>query len=82
MRRFGLKNHQSVWFQPYIYREGSVRRILSIPQGRLRGVDLKLLRAWEIWVIGNKSPVSKIGVAEVRQVNSNVGKSEILRDLS
>ena len=62
MRRFGLKNHSSVWFQPFLFRRGSVRRILAVPQGRLRGVDMRLRQAWEIWVLGPNSALEKFGV--------------------
>lgn len=52
MRRFGSKNHSSVWFQPYLFSRGSVRRILAVPQGKLRRVDMRLRYKWEIWVLG------------------------------
>ena len=61
MRKFGLKNHSSVWFQPFLFRRGSVRRILAVPQGRLRGVDMRLRQAWEIWVLGPNSALEKFG---------------------
>jgi hypothetical protein len=61
MKRFGSKNHSSVWFQPYLFRKGSVRRILAVPQGRLRGVNMEMRGLWEIWVLGSKRPVEKIG---------------------
>ena len=62
MRRFGLKNHSSVWFQPFLFRKGSVKRILAVPQGRLRGVDMRLRQQWEIWVLGPNSALEKFGV--------------------
>jgi hypothetical protein len=61
MKRFGLKNHSSVWFQPYLFRRGSVRRILAVPQGRLKAVDMRLRQKWEIWVLGQKSTMEKLG---------------------
>ena len=61
MRRFGLKNHSSVWFQPFLFRRGSVKRILAVPQGRLRGVDMRLRQQWEIWVLGPNSALGKFG---------------------
>ncbi len=66
MRRFGSKNYASVWFQPYLFRRGSVRRILAVPQGKSRGVDMRLRREWEIWVLGQKSPVEKLGAVDRR----------------
>ena len=61
MRRFGSKNHSSVWFQPYLFRRGSIRRILAVPQGKLRAVDMRLRDKWEIWVLGAKTPLEKVG---------------------
>lgn len=59
MRRLGAKNHASVWFQPHLFKEGAVRRILAVPQGRLRSVDLRIRRDWEVWVLGEKSAMEK-----------------------
>ena len=61
MRRFGSKNHSSLWFQPYLFKRGSVRRILAVPQGKLRAVDMRLRDKWEIWVLGATSPLEKVG---------------------
>jgi hypothetical protein len=61
MRRFSLKNHSSVWFQPYLFSRGSVRKILAVPQGRLRAVDMRLRDKWEIWVLGATGPLEKVG---------------------
>ncbi|MDA4125474.1 MAG: hypothetical protein OK438_08555 [Thaumarchaeota archaeon] len=63
MKRFGLKNHSSVWFQPYLFRNGSVRRILAVPRGKLKAVDMQLRGHWEIWVIGQKSTMEKLGAS-------------------
>jgi len=60
MKRFLLKNYSSVWFQPYLFRRGSLRRILAIPQGRLRTVDMKLRDKWEIWVLGTRSILERV----------------------
>jgi hypothetical protein len=60
MRRIGAKNYSSVWFQPYLYRQGSVRRILAVPQGRLRGVDMKIRGTWEVWVLGPNRAMEKL----------------------
>ena len=60
MGRFRSKNFSSLSFQPSLLREGSIRRILAVPQGRLRAVDLGLRRHWEIWVLGRKGPVQKL----------------------
>ena len=61
MLRFRSKNYSSVWFQPDLFRRGSVRRILAIPQGKLRAVDMKLRAHWEIWVLGARYPLEKVG---------------------
>jgi len=60
MKRFRSKNHCSVWFQPYLFRRGSVRRILAVPQGKLRAVDMRLRDKWEIWVLGTTGPLEKV----------------------
>jgi hypothetical protein len=59
MRRLGAKNHSSVWFQPYLFRRGSIRKILAVPQGRLRAVNMKIRDEWEIWVVGDNSAMEK-----------------------
>jgi len=59
MKRLGTKNYSSVWFQPYLFRRGSVRRILAIPQGSLRSVDMKIRDKWEIWVVGSNAALEK-----------------------
>ncbi len=59
MKRLGAKNTSSVWFQPYLFRRGSVRRILAVPQGKLGAVDMKIRGAWEVWVVGGTSPMAK-----------------------
>jgi hypothetical protein len=60
MRSLSSKNHSSVWFQPYLLRRGSVRRILAVPQGKLRAVDMRLRDRWEIWVLGATGPLEKV----------------------
>lgn len=59
MRRLGTKNFSSVWFQPYLFRKGSVRRILAVPQGKLRSVDMSIRDEWEIWVVGSNAAMEK-----------------------
>ncbi len=59
MRRLGTKNVSSVWFQPYLFRRGSVRRILAVPQGKLGSVDMKIRDRWEVWVVGSGSAMAK-----------------------
>ena len=59
MKRLGEKNVSSVSFQPYLFERGSVRRILAVPQGKLRSVDLKIRDKWEVWVVGSNSPMAK-----------------------
>jgi len=63
MRRFRAKNHSSVWFQPHLFRKGLVRRILAVPQGKLRSVDLGLRDKWEIWVLGRSKTLEKVTVS-------------------
>jgi len=60
MSRFGSKNFASLSFQASIFREGSIRRILAVPQGRLAAVDLGLRQHWEIWVLGRTKPIQKM----------------------
>ena len=60
MRRFGLKNHSSVWLQPSLPMNGSVRRILAVRRGWLRAVDMELRSQWEIWVLGEAGPLVRI----------------------
>jgi hypothetical protein len=62
MKRLGAKNTFSVSFQPYLFRRGSVRRILAVPQGRLGAVDMRIRNRWEIWVVGGSSPLDKFPV--------------------
>jgi hypothetical protein len=61
MGRFARKRFSSLWFQPFLFHRGSVRRILCVPQGRLKSVDLGLRQEWEIWVLGDSGPICKIG---------------------
>jgi hypothetical protein len=60
-RRFEAKNFSSLRFQPFLFQRGSIRRILAVPQGKLPGVDLRLRREWEIWVLGRSRPIHFIG---------------------
>lgn len=60
MKRFKAKNYSSLWFQSTLIADGSVRRILAVPRGRLRRVDLRLRDQWEIWVLGD-TIVEKVG---------------------
>ncbi len=59
MRRLGEKNALGVWFQPYLFRKGSVRRILAVPQGRLHSVDMRIRDRWEVWVVGGNAAMEK-----------------------
>jgi hypothetical protein len=59
MRRLGEKRHRTVWFQPYLFRRGSVRKILAVPQGKLGAVDMKIRNEWEVWVLGGSSPLER-----------------------
>lgn len=60
MKRFASKNYGSLWFQPSLMSEGSIRRILAVPRGKLGSLDLKLRHGWEIWVIGQDGPLEKL----------------------
>ena len=60
MKRFSTKNFGSLWFEPSVLRNGSIRRILAIPRGRFSLLDLRIRRRWEIWVIGSKKSPMKI----------------------
>lgn len=59
MRRLGAKRHRTVWFQPYLFRRGSVRKILAVPQGKLGSVDMRIRNEWEVWVVGTSSPLER-----------------------
>jgi len=59
MKRLREKNTSSVSFQPYLFRRGSVRRILAVPQGKLRSVDLRIRDSWEVWVVGPTSAIDR-----------------------
>lgn len=59
MRRLGEKRHRTVWFQPYLFRRGSMRKILAVPQGKLGSVDMRIRDEWEIWVVGTNSPLAR-----------------------
>jgi hypothetical protein len=60
MKRFLAKNYGSLWFQPSVYCDGSIRRILAIPRGRLAALDMQLRQNWEIWIIDVAAHVLKI----------------------
>ncbi|MDG6965868.1 MAG: hypothetical protein JRM75_04310 [Nitrososphaerota archaeon] len=59
MRRLEAKKCSTVWFQPRVYRGGSVRKILAVPQGRLHRVDMRIRRSWDIWVLGRDATMAK-----------------------
>ncbi len=63
MKRFAAKNIASLSFQPFLFQRGSIRRILAVPQGKLKSVDLGIRTKWEVWVLGSTRPMVKIGVA-------------------
>ena len=60
IRRFASKNHSSVWFQPYLFRRAGIRRILAVPQGKLRFMDMSVRRDWEVWVLGPHAAIEKL----------------------
>ena len=57
MRRLKAKNSASAWLQPRLPGQGSVRRILAVPHGKLGTVDMRVRKTWEVWVIGSSSSV-------------------------
>ena len=59
MRRLQAKRYRTVSFQTYLSRRGSLRRILAVPQGRLKMVDMKIRSEWEVWVVGSSSPMER-----------------------
>jgi len=59
MKRLREKNASSVSLQPHLFRHGSVRRILAVPQGKLRSVDLRIRDNWEVWVVGAVSTIDR-----------------------
>ena len=66
MRRLRAKNYSSVWFQPYLHRQGSVRRILAVPQGEMKKVDMRIRNDWEVWTLGRTGPIEKCGLIHPR----------------
>jgi len=60
MRRFRSKNFSSLSFQASVLHEGSIRRILAVPRGRLHSVDLRLRDRWEVWLLGEFQPTLKL----------------------
>ena len=59
MRRLRSKQHRTVSFQTYLFRQGSLRKILAVPQGRLGSVDMRIRDEWEVWVVGSSSPIER-----------------------
>jgi hypothetical protein len=59
MKRLREKKASSVSLQPYLFRNGAVRRILAVPQGKLGSVDLRIRDSWEVWVVGAFATLDK-----------------------
>ncbi|MDG6953717.1 MAG: hypothetical protein JRN33_01860 [Nitrososphaerota archaeon] len=59
IRRLGAKNFSSVWFQAHLYGQGTLRKILAVPQGRLRAVDISVGGGWEVWVLGTRTVMAR-----------------------
>ena len=59
-RKMAGKNYGSLWFEPSVLRQGSLRRILAVPRGKLSSLDLGMRHEWEIWVLGTTAPIEKI----------------------
>lgn len=64
MKRLHAKNYSTVWFQPYLFRQGSVRRILAVPQGTMKKVDMRIRNEWEVWSLGRSGPIEKCGLIQ------------------
>ncbi len=60
MYRFRSKNFASLCFQPKICQLDNLRKILAVPTGKLRAVDLRLRDGWEIWVVGRWAATLKV----------------------
>jgi hypothetical protein len=59
MRRLRSKQYRTVTFQTYLFRGGSLRKILAVPQGKLGSVDMRIRDEWEVWVVGSSSPMER-----------------------
>ena len=59
MRRLRSKRYRTVWLQTYLFRGGSLRKILAVPQGKLGSVDMRIRSEWEIWVVGSRWPMER-----------------------
>ncbi len=59
MKRLGAKNFSSVWFEAHLYGQGTLRKILVVPQGRLRAVDMPVKGGWEVWVVGRRTIMAR-----------------------
>ena len=59
MRRLRSKRYQTVSFQTFLFRRGSLRKILAVPQGKLGSVDMRIRDEWEVWVVGSSSPMER-----------------------
>ena len=75
MRRFASKNFASLTFQPLVLTVASIRRVLAIPRGKLRTVDLRLRERWEIWILGAKGPLETIPRLEGRHPSQHLEDS-------
>ncbi len=59
MRRLETKRLSTVWFQPRVCQGGAVRKILAVPQGKLRSVDMRIRRGWDVWILGGSAAMAK-----------------------
>jgi hypothetical protein len=51
MRKLAMKNSSRIWMQTHISHSDRLRRILVIPPGSLRRLDLSVRQKWEIWIV-------------------------------
>lgn len=59
MRRLLAKRYRTVSLQTCLFRRGSMRKILAVPQGKLGSVDMRIRDEWEVWVVGPSSPMER-----------------------
>lgn len=69
IRKLMAKNSTSAWFQPHLFGRGSLRRVIAVPQGKLKSINMRARGAWEVWVIGSSSSLERIPPLEPRMVS-------------
>ncbi len=69
MQRFRTKRYDSLSLQSNLIASASVRRILAVPQGRLKRVDLRVRESWEVWVVGRRGTLEILRTARLSSVD-------------